>query len=90
MKEVIIFMSLDINGESVEPVHHGLVSELLLPLSPLIIEDIIQRRDSIPLLPLIKEVDIGVRRIQTVQLCLGAEDVLGIKSGLDPELSDVV
>ena len=83
-------MSLNINGESVEAVHQCLVSELLLPLSPLIIEDIVQRRDSIPLLPLIKEVDIGGRRIQTVQLCLRAEDVLGIKSGLDPELSDVV
>jgi hypothetical protein len=90
MKEVIIFMTLNINGESVEPVHQGLVSELLLPLSPLIIKDIVQRWDSIPLLPLIKEVDIGGRRIQTVQLCLGAEDILGIKGGLDPELSDVV
>jgi hypothetical protein len=90
MKEVIIFMALDINGESVKPVHQGLVSKLLLPLSPLIIEDIVQRWDSIPLLPLIKEVDIGGRRIQTVQLCLRAEDVLGIKGGLDPELSDIV
>lgn len=52
-------MSLNINGEGVKPVHQGLVSELLLPLSPLIIENIVQRRDSIPLLPLIKKVDIG-------------------------------
>ena len=83
-------MTLNINGESIEAVHQGLVSKFLLPLSPLIIEDIVQRWDSIPLLPLIKEVDIGGRRIQTVQLCLGAEDVLGIKGGLDPELSDIV
>jgi hypothetical protein len=53
MEEEVIFMSLNIDGESIKSIHQSFVSKFLLPLCPLIIKDIIKRRDSISLLPFI-------------------------------------
>ena len=63
MQEIIIFMTLYIDRESVEAIHESLVSQLFLPLSPLIIKHIIKRWYSVSLLPLIQEIYIGGRRI---------------------------
>ena len=90
VEEEVILMALHIDREGVKAVWECLVSKFLLPLGPLIIEDIIQGRDSIPLLPLVQEIDVGRGWIETVQLCLGAQNVLGVESGLDPELGDIV
>ena len=69
-------MTLHIDWEGVEAIGKGLVTKLLLPLSPLIIEHIVQRGDCIALLPLSEEIDICGRWIYTMQLCLCAQDVL--------------
>ena len=46
-------MPLHIDRESVEAIDKGLVSELLLPLAPLIIEDVVQGWNGVSLLPLV-------------------------------------
>jgi hypothetical protein len=51
-------MALNIDWECVETKWKCLISKLLLPLSPLIIEDIIEGRNCIPLLPFGKEIDV--------------------------------
>jgi len=76
MKKIIVFVTLNINWECVETVHQSFISEFLLPLSPLIIEDIVKRRNCVSLLPLIQEVDISRRRIKSMQLSLSTENVL--------------
>lgn len=53
MEHQIVFMSLDIDREGVETIDKSLVSEFLLPLTPLIIEDVVKGRNGISLLPLV-------------------------------------
>jgi hypothetical protein len=77
-------MTLNIDGEGIETIDKSFVSKFLLPLAPLIIQDIIQRWNCISLLPIVQKVDISRRRIQTMKLSLSTQDVFGVKSSLDP------
>lgn len=72
-------MTLDIDWESIEAVHQCLISEFLLPLSPLIIKHIVQGWNRIPLLPLIQEIYVCGWRVEAMQLCLSTEDIFRIK-----------
>jgi hypothetical protein len=51
-KDEVILSSHDIDRECVEAIDKCLVSKLLLPLSPLVVENIIKGRNSVFLLPL--------------------------------------
>ena len=53
VKKIVVLMALYVNRESVEAVRQGLIAQLLLPLSPLVIEDVVEGRDCVPLLPLV-------------------------------------
>lgn len=83
-------MTLDINGENLESIDKCLISEFLLPLGPLIIQDIFKGRNGVSLLPFSQCVDICEWRVEAVHLSLRAQDVLGIKSCLDPHAVDIV
>jgi len=75
VEQEVIFVTLYVNREGIKPIGQSLVSQLLLPRCPLVIEDIVKRRYSVPLLPLIQKVDVCRRWIQPVKLSLGAQNV---------------